>query len=71
MIALFGGQAVVNPAACTWPSDHSVWTSYWFSVTQMPLSYSGATWNGLACGLGMLLGLFTDGSVVNRQFDDV
>ena len=48
MIALLGGQAVVNPAACTLPSDHSVWNSNWFSVMQAPLSYSGATWNGLA-----------------------
>ena len=63
MIALLGGQAVVNPAAWTWPSDHSVWNSNWFSVTQTPLSYSGATVNGSAYGLGMLFGLLTDGSV--------
>src|ERR1700759_1369928 len=70
MIARFGVQAVVNPAAWTWPSDHSVWNSDWFSVTQVPLSYSGATVNGSASGPGTLFGSLTEGSVVCRQFDD-
>jgi len=66
---LFGGQAVVKPPVWAWPSDHSVWNSDWFWVTQPPLSYSGATVNGSASGLGIWFGSLTEGSGVWRQLE--
>ena len=69
MIALLGGQAVVNPAACIVAVGPLGVELELVLRHAAPSSYSGATANGFAYGLGMLPGLFTDGSFVKRQFD--